>query len=91
MVSVTTAEAQAEAAGRGETLTDLSRAEAALPGLRETVGQLKELALIATSTLGARIFDTVVKESGFWVSKIHLKSFVKRIEIFHFQFRIYYS
>lgn len=54
-----------EATARGETLTDLARSEAALPGLRDTVGQLKELAAIATSTLGGRIFDVAVKESGF--------------------------
>ena len=54
-----------EASARGETLTDLARSEAALPGLRQAVGQLKELALVATSTLGGRIFDVAVKEAGF--------------------------
>ena len=57
--------AQKEATARGETLTDLTRSEAALPGLREAVGQLKELALVATSTFGGRIFDVAVKEAGF--------------------------
>lgn len=61
--------ASAEATARGETLTDLARSEAALPGLRTAVDQLKELAPIATSTLGARVFDTVVKESGFGSTK----------------------
>ena len=53
----------------GEAFTDLNRATAALPGLRDTVGQLKDLALIATSTLGGRVFDTAVKELGFGATK----------------------
>ena len=57
--------AQKEADARGEALTELSRSKAALPGLRDTVAQLKELAPIATSTLGGRVFDTVIKEAGF--------------------------
>lgn len=61
--------AQKKATARGETLTSLARAEAALPGLRESVNQLKELALVATSTLGGRVFDTVVKEAGFGSTK----------------------
>lgn len=61
--------AVSRATAQGETLTDLARAEAALPGLRETIGQLKELAPIATSTLGGRVFDIAVKESGFGSTK----------------------
>jgi len=61
--------AEKEAADRGEALTDLSRLTAALPGLKDVVAQLKELAPIATSTLGGRVFDTVVKESGFGSTK----------------------
>lgn len=61
--------AEAEAAARGETLTNLARSEAALPGLLESVGQLKDLAVIATSTIGGRIFDAAVKESGFGSTK----------------------
>ena len=61
--------AQADATSRGETLTDLARMEAALPGLRDVVGQLKELSLIATSTFGGRAFDFAVKESGFGSTK----------------------
>jgi hypothetical protein len=57
--------AEEEARAQGETLTTLKRAEAALPGLLETVETLKQLAPIATSTLGGKVFDTVVKESGF--------------------------
>jgi hypothetical protein len=61
--------AEKAAAARGETLTTLARAEAALPGLIQTVDTLKELAPIATSTLGGQVFDTVVKESGFGATK----------------------
>ena len=61
--------ASKEASARGETLTDLARSEAGLPGLRDAVTQLKELALVATSTLGGRIFDVVVKEAGFGSTK----------------------
>lgn len=61
--------AEAEAAAKGETLTSLARSEAALPGLVQTVDILKELAPIATSTLGGRFFDAAVKESGFGATK----------------------
>jgi hypothetical protein len=61
--------AEKAAAARGETLTTLARAEAALPGLIQTIDTLKELAPIATSTLGGKVFDTVVKESGFGTTK----------------------
>lgn len=57
--------ARTEAKAKGEAFTDLTRMQAALPGLRDTVDQLKDLALIATSTLGGRVFDTAVKELGF--------------------------
>jgi hypothetical protein len=54
-----------EAAAKGETMTDLKRSEAALPGLLDSVSQLKDLASVATSTLGGKAWDTIVKESGF--------------------------
>lgn len=57
--------AEEKAKANGETLTDLARLEAAMPGLTTAVEQLKELAPIATSTLGGKIFDTAVKETGF--------------------------
>jgi len=57
--------AQKEASERGEVLTDLARMEASLPGVREAVNQLIELSNVATSTLGGRAFDFLVKESGF--------------------------
>jgi len=58
-----------DAESRGETLTELNKANASLPGLNNVVSQLKELAPIATSTLGGNVFDTVVKESGFGSTK----------------------
>lgn len=61
--------AEKAAAARGETLTTLQRAEAALPGLIETVDTLKELAPIVTSTIGGKVFDFAVKESGFGATK----------------------
>lgn len=61
--------AEKEATERGEVLTDLSRARAALPGLTDAVSQLKELATISTSTIGGRLFDTASKELGFGSTK----------------------
>lgn len=57
--------AEVRAAAEGEALTDLARSQAAMPGLREAVSQLRELAPVATSTLGGRFFDVAVKETGF--------------------------
>jgi len=53
----------------GEAFTELKQMNAALPGLTSTVNTLRELAPIATSTLGGRVFDTAVKESGFGATK----------------------
>ena len=61
--------AEKAAAERGDVITDLSRAEAALPGLTQVVDKLRELAPIATSTFGGRVFDTAVKELGFGATK----------------------
>jgi hypothetical protein len=58
-----------EATARGESLTSLGRAEAAMPGLLDSIGQLKTLASVATSTLGGRAFDALVKETGFGSTK----------------------
>ena len=57
--------AKAEAKAKGETFTDLKRMNAGMPGLLEAVAQLKDLSLLSTSTLGGRVFDTLVKEAGF--------------------------
>jgi hypothetical protein len=62
-------EARAIAANRGEAFTELSQAKAALPGLTTAVNNLRELSLIATSTLGGKVFDAAVKESGFGSTK----------------------
>lgn len=61
--------ATSEATARGETITDLKRISASLPGLISVVGQLKELAPIVTSTIGGRFFDLAVKETGFGATK----------------------
>lgn len=61
--------AKAEAKSRGETLSELSQAQAALPGLLGVVDNLKELAPLATHTLGGKIIDTAVKELGFGATK----------------------
>ena len=61
--------AKIQAKDKGETLTSLGQAKAALPGLNNVVDQLRELAPIATSTIGGKIFDTAVKELGFGSTK----------------------
>lgn len=61
--------AEKEATERGEVLTALNRSKAALPGLKSAVNELKELAPIATSTLGGKVFDQAVKQSGFGSTK----------------------
>ncbi len=61
--------AEKEAIERGEVLTDLSRMAAGLPGLKDAVSQLRELSSIATSTIGGKIFDSAVKQTGFGATK----------------------
>lgn len=61
--------AEKAAAEEGDVLTDLARMKAALPGLTDVVGKLRELAPIATSTFGGRVFDVAVKELGFGATK----------------------
>lgn len=61
--------AEKEATERGEVLTDLGRMEASLPGVKEVVNELLELTDIATSTLGGKAFDFIVKQSGFGSTK----------------------
>jgi len=61
--------AKKDAESRGESLTDLKRMNAAMPGLIDVVDDLKLLAPIATSTLGGRVFDIAVKETGFGSTK----------------------
>jgi hypothetical protein len=61
--------ARKEAEERGEVLTDLNRMTAALPGLTTAVDQLRDLSSIATSTIGGKIFNAAVKETGFGSTK----------------------
>lgn len=61
--------AEKEATERGDVLTDLSRMEAGLPGLKDAVSQLKELSALATSTFGGKVFDQAVKQTGFGSTK----------------------
>ena len=61
--------AEKAATEQGDVLTDLARAEAGLPGLIEATDNLKELASVATSTLGGRFFDVIAKESGWGTTK----------------------
>jgi hypothetical protein len=61
--------AEKAAIERGDVLTDLSRAEAALPGLTDVVDKLRDLAPVATSTFGGRVYDSAVKELGFGSTK----------------------
>ena len=61
--------AEAEATSKGETLTDLNRMNAAMPGLEEVVSKLKDLSSTMTTTLGGRVFDTASRELGFGGTK----------------------
>ena len=61
--------AEKAATERGDVLTELGRMEASLPGVKEVVNELLELSDIATSTLGGKAFDFVVKQSGFGSTK----------------------
>jgi len=61
--------AEKAATERGDVLNDLDRATAAMPSLVSVVGELKELAPIATSTFSGRLFDGAVKELGFGSTK----------------------
>lgn len=57
--------AESKATSEGETLSELNRTKAAMPGLMQAVADLRELAPLATSTLGGKIWDSAVKETGF--------------------------
>ena len=61
--------AEKEAIEKGEVLTALNRSKAALPGLLTAVDELKDLSSIATSTIGGKIFDAAVKQTGFGSTK----------------------
>lgn len=56
------------AKARGENFNELRAAEAALPGIRQVVDQLKVLADDATFTLSGKAFNEVSKQFGFAAS-----------------------
>ena len=58
-------QAEALAKAKGETFTDLAKLESALPFVLESVSELKSLAPIATNTVGGKVWDYAVKQSGF--------------------------
>jgi hypothetical protein len=62
-------EERIKAKQRGETFTELKQARAALPGLKNAITQLRDLSTIATSTIGGKVFDQAVKQSGFGSTK----------------------
>lgn len=61
--------AELRASKENEVFTALNRAKAALPGITEVVGKLKELAPMVTSTFSGKVFDTAAKELGFGSTK----------------------
>lgn len=61
--------AEALAKAKGETLTSLARAQAALPGLKDVVAKLGILADTGTHTMTGKGFDVLVKELGFGSTK----------------------
>ena len=61
--------AEIAAKDRGETLNDLGRAKASMPGLLEVVGKLRDLAPLVTNTMTGRGFNLISKELGFGSTK----------------------
>lgn len=57
--------ARIAAQNQGEVFNELRQAQAALPSLNTAVDELRELSSIATSTLGGKLFNAAVKETGF--------------------------
>lgn len=57
--------AEAEAKSKGEAFTQVSQMKAAMPGLMDTVSQLKELANVATYTTSGKVFNAAIRELGF--------------------------
>jgi len=57
--------AEASAKSRGESLSEVGRAKASLPGITEVVNKLITLSDVATYTLAGRAFDEVTKQLGF--------------------------
>ena len=61
--------AEKAAIERGDVLNDLDRMTAALPGVRDAVSQLRELAPLTTTTWGGKVWDAAVKQTGFGATK----------------------
>ena len=61
--------AEKAATEQGDVFTDLARMTSALPGLKESVAELRDLSQVATSTLGGKSYDFIVKQSGFGGTK----------------------
>lgn len=57
--------AEKDAQSKGESLSELASAKAAMPGLRTVVSNLKALSSDATFTLAGKGFNAVAKELGF--------------------------
>ena len=57
--------AKTKAESEGKVFSDLNRAQAGLPAIVDLVVNLKGLSNVASSTLGKRGFDAVVRELGF--------------------------
>lgn len=68
-ITAATTTAKSEATSSAEAADELKRAQAALPGLRETVASLKELSKLATYTTTGKAFDLAAKELGFGGTK----------------------
>lgn len=64
-IAAAVATAKREAESKGETLSELQIANASMPSLISVVDELKQLAPIATSTIGGNVFDAIAKEVGF--------------------------
>jgi len=61
-------QAETEAKARGETVTAVTKAKAAMPSIAEVVGKLKLLSDDATFTLAGKGFNRIAKELGFSTS-----------------------
>ena len=57
--------AKTKAESEGKVFSDLARAEAGLPAVKDLIIQLKDLSEISTSNLSGRAFNSVVRELGF--------------------------
>ena len=61
--------AKTKAESQGKLFSDLARAEAGLPEVKNLITQLKDLSETATSNLSGRAFDAISRELGFGATK----------------------